>query len=196
MVIKIEPDYVKFIIFMHIWVVYHIPLYIAIERRKNVFWVIVLTYLFGWWTIIGWHIALFLALRPINGEIFTKNPKSVLIDDSLYLEQMLDAINQIKEYLKCVTKNQFKETKLLQDAVLRQFDLIESASKKVSEKITQNSDFIPWYPFIISFVTGEIDFELVWKITQTEFPLLENHISEIRNRYDIDIKTSYYRTYI
>jgi len=48
-------------------------------------------------------------------------------DEMLYLRHILDAINIVEEYLHGVSESQFNNTRLLQDGVIRQIEIIGEA---------------------------------------------------------------------
>jgi len=52
----------NFIILLHLIFIYCIPLSIAILQKQNIFLIAIINILTGW-TLIGWDIALFLALK-------------------------------------------------------------------------------------------------------------------------------------
>lgn len=63
--------------------------------------------------------------------------------DHLYLSHILDCIGFVEEYTKD-GKSIFMESRLIQDAVIRNFEIIGEAAKRVSEELrTRNAD-IPW----------------------------------------------------
>jgi|GEM_PF-913121 len=50
-------------------------------------------------------------------------------DDSVYLRHILDAIAQIESYLDGVSVDQFQKTRLIQDGVLRQLEIMGEACR-------------------------------------------------------------------
>jgi len=52
-------------------------------------------------------------------------------DDSVYLQHIRDAIARIESYVEGVTEQEFFETPLLQDGVIRQILIIGEATKDV-----------------------------------------------------------------
>ena len=45
---------------------------------------------------------------------------------------MVDAINQIEEYVKSLSLEEFENSRLIQDAVIRQVGIIGEATRKIS----------------------------------------------------------------
>jgi uncharacterized protein with HEPN domain len=58
-------------------------------------------------------------------------------DDSAYLKHILDAIFQIEEYLGGVSLEHFRQTKLVQDAVIRELEIIGESSRNLSTDLCQ-----------------------------------------------------------
>ena len=103
-------------------------------------------------------------------------------DDSVYLNHIIDAIKQIRDYLNCVTKDKFYESKLIQDGVLRQLGIIGEACSKISETLKQKHNNIPWYQIVglrnrVVHAYFDINLEIVWEIAQDDLNLLENQIN-------------------
>ena len=48
-------------------------------------------------------------------------------DDSVYLRHITDSCERIERYMEGVSKNKFFETELLQDAVIRQLEIMGEA---------------------------------------------------------------------
>jgi uncharacterized protein with HEPN domain len=55
-------------------------------------------------------------------------------DDSVYLKHIRDAILKIEGYTKRVSASSFQKNTLIQDAVIRQIEIIGEATKRVSEQ--------------------------------------------------------------
>ena len=55
-------------------------------------------------------------------------------DESAYLEHMRDSIMRIEEYTSGMDESEFKSNELVQDAVIRQLQIIGEAAKKISDE--------------------------------------------------------------
>jgi uncharacterized protein with HEPN domain len=51
-------------------------------------------------------------------------------DDLVYVDHILDSIRRIKEYTYCLSKDDFAQNELIQDAVIRNIEIIGEATKK------------------------------------------------------------------
>jgi uncharacterized protein with HEPN domain len=56
-------------------------------------------------------------------------------DDSVYLKHIRDAIEKTQAYVKGVSKSTFLGNTLIQDAVIRQIEIIGEAARRVSEEM-------------------------------------------------------------
>lgn len=54
-------------------------------------------------------------------------------NDLAYIEHILLCIRKIRKYVKGIDKDRFAKNSMLQDAVIRNFEVIGEASKKVSD---------------------------------------------------------------
>lgn len=104
-------------------------------------------------------------------------------DDSVFLNHILDAINQINEYTENMTFEDFLETRLVQDAVIRQLEIIGEATKNLSSKTTENYPQIPWKEIAgmrdkLIHVYFGVDLEEVWNTAKRDIPEL-NRVVEI-----------------
>ena len=59
-------------------------------------------------------------------------------DDIAYIEHILLCIRKIRKYTKGITKEEFSKNELIQDAVIRNFEIIGEASKNVSIEFKKN----------------------------------------------------------
>jgi len=65
-------------------------------------------------------------------------------DDKVYLAHIVDAFQQISEYTENLDDNGFRAARIVQDAVIRQFEIIGEATKNFSEEFRMRHPDIPW----------------------------------------------------
>jgi uncharacterized protein with HEPN domain len=63
--------------------------------------------------------------------------------DRLYLSHILDCIGFVEEYTKS-GKLSFMKSRLIQDAVIRNFEVIGEAAKRISPQLKARTADIPW----------------------------------------------------
>jgi uncharacterized protein with HEPN domain len=105
-------------------------------------------------------------------------------DDSVYLRHILDAISRIEEYTGDITYENFLNSHLRQDAVIRQIEVIGEAVKKLSLELKERYPEIPWKDVagmrdkLIHDYFG-VDLDAVWGTATKDIPRLKAEIREI-----------------
>ncbi len=104
-------------------------------------------------------------------------------DDNLLLKDILDAINSILEFSKNMSYEEFSTDDRTLSAVIRKFEVIGEASKKISSSFKSTNLDIPFKEMasmrdrLIHDYFG-VDTNLVWKTIQNDLPLLKKQITE------------------
>jgi uncharacterized protein with HEPN domain len=65
-------------------------------------------------------------------------------DDRVYIQDIIDSIEIITDYVNGKSEKDFEESTLLQDAVYRRFEIIGEASTKISEDFKLTHSEIEW----------------------------------------------------
>ena len=106
--------------------------------------------------------------------------------DQLYLRHVFDAIVKVEEYIT-VGYGEFMSASHWQDAVIRQFEIMGEAVKRLSPETTGRRPDIPWRQIagmrdvLIHNYMG-VDLEAVWRVTQDNLPKLRQAIEELLKR--------------
>ncbi|MFH1176017.1 MAG: DUF86 domain-containing protein [Acidobacteriota bacterium] len=109
-------------------------------------------------------------------------------DDAVYLHHIADALDQIAEYTRGLAKQHFLSNRLVQDAVLRQLEIIGEASRNLSDTFHRAHPEIPW-PALIAMrnrlVHGYFDVNvlIVWEVLENDLPALRELVDTTFNRY-------------
>ncbi len=104
--------------------------------------------------------------------------------DDIYLRHMMDAVSKIEKYTKNITDSKFRRNSMLQDAVIRQIEVIGVASKKVSDIIKREYSSIPWKDIggmrdkLIHDYFG-VDITAVGKTVKNDIPQLKRELRTI-----------------
>ena len=64
--------------------------------------------------------------------------------DEVYIEDVIESISIIFAYLGDKTELEFSENIMLQDAVIRRFEIIGEAASKISQATKENNPNIAW----------------------------------------------------
>jgi uncharacterized protein with HEPN domain len=105
-------------------------------------------------------------------------------DNTVYLKHILDAITQIQNYLHEKSFEEFITNKMLQDAVVRQLEIVGEASRNLAEDFRRLHPTVPW-----SQIAGmrnrmahdylNVDMEIVWDIVMHDLPILKLRMAEL-----------------
>ncbi len=105
-------------------------------------------------------------------------------DDTVYLKHISDAILQIQEYIHGMNHDTFVQKKMVQDAVIRQIEIIGEATKQISQRIRNKYKQIPWNDIakmkdkLIHYYMG-VDIEIVWATIKKDIPTLKSEIEKM-----------------
>ncbi len=111
------------------------------------------------------------------------------IDQTVFLNHILDAIAKIEKYLKGIDEKAFKKNDLLQDGVIRQIEIIGEAVKRLSSDVTSKSPDLPWQDIagmrdkLIHDYFG-VDVDTVWLTAQNDLPELKKELIKIIKQLD------------
>ncbi|MBW4440406.1 MAG: DUF86 domain-containing protein [Plectolyngbya sp. WJT66-NPBG17] len=106
-----------------------------------------------------------------------------MIDDGLNINCIAECIARIEEYTS-EGREAFEASTLIQDAVVRNFQVIGDATKNLSSEIKQAYPDVPWrrmagFRDVLVHDYLRIDFNIVWEIIEIEIPNFKPQILEI-----------------
>ncbi len=106
--------------------------------------------------------------------------------DKVYLKHILDAVGNIENYTHHFSEKKFQEDKLVQDAVIRNLEIIGEATKNLSLAFRKTHKTIEWKKIagmrdiLIHDYLG-VDIDKVWAVVQNKLPNLKKNIERILN---------------
>ena len=101
--------------------------------------------------------------------------RSLVKDDQLYLIHILECIERIESYTQG-GREAFQKSKMSQDAVIRNFEVMGEAAKNVSDATRQ---IYPAFRDVLIHDYLGVDLGEVWNIVEQHLPPLKRSIKEI-----------------
>ena len=120
----------------------------------------------------------------------TRDPQRL----SDYLDHILEAIERIEEYVAELDEMTFLDNKLVQDAVIRNFEVIGEASNNIEKRFPEFVAAHPELPLTSAYQMRnavahgyfQVDFEILWKTIQRDLPSLHAKVKEIRVKLSLE----------
>ena len=104
-----------------------------------------------------------------------------------YLNHILESIARIERYVEGFDHVSFLNNELIQDAVIRNMEIIGEASRNVERYYPDFANHHSDVPFSIAYEMRnalahgyfKVDFEVVWKTIERDLPELENSLERL-----------------
>jgi uncharacterized protein with HEPN domain len=104
-----------------------------------------------------------------------------------YLEHIVQAIDRISRYVEDLTEPAFLANELVQDAVIRNFEIIGEASRNIERQYPDFAAANPELPLVAAYEMRnalshgyfKVDLEIVWKTIRNDLPTLRHHVSSL-----------------
>ncbi len=105
-------------------------------------------------------------------------------DLSLYISDILRAIDLIGEFVTGMDFNTFSADEKTKSAVVMQLHIMGEAAKHVPEELRQSYPDVPWKQLAgmrdrLSHGYFEIDYAIVWQVVESDLPELRPTIQSI-----------------
>lgn len=108
-------------------------------------------------------------------------------DWKILFEDIIESIKKIEDYTKDISFQDFAQSPLIIDAVVRNIEIIGEASKNIPQEVQNKFKDIPWQKIkgIRNRIVHEyfaVDISIIWFITQNELgplkEILAKHLTE------------------
>jgi len=101
--------------------------------------------------------------------------------DLPYLQHMLDAVERLHRYVGDESRERFEADEVLQDAVIRQLEILGEAASRVTPEFRDSVPEIPWSKVIGTrhrLIHGylSVDLEVVWHTATHHVPRLRSDL--------------------
>jgi uncharacterized protein with HEPN domain len=111
-----------------------------------------------------------------------------------YLNHVLEAIERIEEYVSKLDEMAFLGNKLVQDAVVRNFEVIGEASNNIEKRFPEFVAAHPELPLTSAYQMRnavahgyfQVDFKILWKTIQRDLPDLHTKVEAIRVKLTLE----------
>lgn len=105
-------------------------------------------------------------------------------DFDIYLEDILEAIDRIQEYVQDVTRETFETDRMRIDAVIRNLEVIGETVKQVPGSVREKYPSVAWRKIaglreILIHKYFDVNLEIVWGVVQSNIPILKTEIQQI-----------------
>ncbi len=103
--------------------------------------------------------------------------------DTVYIQQILDAIGKVEMFTKD-GKSEFYNNVMIQDAVIRNIEVIGEVAKRVTTKFKCDYPNVPWRQMagirdVLIHDYDSIDVVIVWNVVAIELPKIKEILSQI-----------------
>lgn len=103
---------------------------------------------------------------------------SVGRDPLVYLDDILESIEQIEKYVKGKARGDYEKDTLLQDAVSMRLQVIGESVAKLGKEVTDKRVEIPWVRIsglrnVISHEYAAVDASRIWLVIKKDLPVLK-----------------------
>ena len=111
--------------------------------------------------------------------------------DQLCIFDINNCCENIQNYLENVTKDNFLKNKMLQDALVRNIEIIGEASKNLSTELRENNPHISWREIMrmrdkIVHHYFRLNLDVIWQTVTEDVPKLKIEIEIILGTFSAE----------
>jgi uncharacterized protein with HEPN domain len=105
-------------------------------------------------------------------------------DDRLYLIHIKECIERIESYVAEKDKRQFLDSTLIQDAIIRNLQVLAESTQRLSDGAKESQSRVDWFKIagfrniLVHDYLG-IEIERVWNILEKDLPVLKESVQSM-----------------
>jgi uncharacterized protein with HEPN domain len=105
-------------------------------------------------------------------------------DDRLYLIHISECLQRVEDYVGQYDKEGFLASPMVQDAVIRNLQVMAESTQKLTDKLKAAHPEVDWYRIagfrniLVHDYLG-VDLEVVWQVIVKELPSLKRFVSTV-----------------
>lgn len=109
-------------------------------------------------------------------------------EPAVYLNDILKAISKVEEYVSNVKWDEFEQDTQKQDAVIRRFEIMGEASRRLEDDFRLTYDEIPWVEMVdfrnvLIHGYDEVELGILWKVIHDgDLARAKQQIRELREK--------------
>jgi uncharacterized protein with HEPN domain len=105
-------------------------------------------------------------------------------DSKVYIEDILESLELIAEYVDGVIEEEFRSDQQLQDAVIRRFEIVGEAAKQVPESFRNKYPYVPWRTLaglrdVLIHQYFGVSIDRIWKMVENELNKTINDVFRV-----------------
>lgn len=109
----------------------------------------------------------------------------MLREPHVWLDDIIESCRKIQAYTRNMTSTQFRADERTVDAVVRNLEVIDEATKQIPDSLRQRRADIPWRKIaglrdVLIHAYFGIDYDIVWSVVEDRIPELDEAARELR----------------
>ncbi len=104
----------------------------------------------------------------------------------LYLDDLIEAGKAILSYVQDISFEEFRNDRMRQSAVIREFEIIGEAVGKLPDNLRQSAPEVAWQDIkdfrnLLVHEYFGVDLEIVWQVVQVDLPDLIRQVEQLQD---------------